>query len=187
MSHLDASEIVDALDGSLPPRRQAHARQCARCREEIASARSSLEAARAVDSAGHEPSPLFWEHFAARVRRAIDAEPAPRARWHWLPAIAGTSAVVIAALVFTLFSRGPAPETSDPRVPPAADAANGFDEQWLVVASAAEDLRWEDVEAAGLNVAPGSAEHAALELSGDERTELVRLLEAEIARMKSQG
>ena len=60
------------------------------------------------------------------------------------------------------------------------------DEAWAVVRVAAQDLRWEEAHAAGLTAYPGSAEGLALELTADERFELVRLLDAG-TRQKGQG
>jgi hypothetical protein len=47
-----------------------------------------------------EPSPLFWEHAARRVRAAVDAEP-PR-RSPWLGRLAWTGGGLVAALVAAL-------------------------------------------------------------------------------------
>ena len=45
---------------------------------------------------------------------------------------------------------------------------------------AADDLEWESAADAGIRATPGSAERVALEMSGAERRELERLIEAEI-------
>jgi len=53
-----------------------------------------------------------------------------------------------------------------------------------VVRTAADDLAWEDVTAAGITAHPGAAEGVAMELTADERTELARLIASE---MKASG
>src|SRR5262245_19463877 len=77
MSHLTERELVDVIDGALPPERQAHADACATCRGEIASLRAMLDEALTADVP--EPSPLFWEHFSARVREGVQQATVERA------------------------------------------------------------------------------------------------------------
>jgi hypothetical protein len=59
------------------------------------------------------------------------------------------------------------------------------DRSWGVVSQASEELGWEEVEAAGLAVPPGAADYAAGELSDEQQEELARLLQQELARLKS--
>jgi len=56
------------------------------------------------------------------------------------------------------------------------------DERWAVVRAAAEDLAWEDVQAAGIAASPGATEDVVLQLTADERSELARLLDQELKR-----
>ena len=56
------------------------------------------------------------------------------------------------------------------------------DEAWAVVRTAAIDLNWDDVREAGISAHPGDVERVALELSADERVELVRLLGEDLKR-----
>jgi hypothetical protein len=69
------------------------------------------------------------------------------------------------------------------RNPGAADAFDDdspeSDEAWSLVRTVADDVSWDDAAVEGLGVRPGSVEHAIAALSGDERSELVRLLQAE--------
>jgi hypothetical protein len=53
------------------------------------------------------------------------------------------------------------------------------DEAWALVRTVADDLSWDDAAAEGVGVRPGSAERAMMTLTVDERSELVRLLQAE--------
>jgi hypothetical protein len=201
MSHLNPSELIDLLDGTLPPDRRAHARECPRCRDEAERARLALDDAREVEM--REPSPLFWPQFAARVRRALDAEPPPS---RWLPhawrlspvALGVLAAAIVAAGVTVAWLLRPLPSGLEPPAsgiaavqpfPGAASAPpleNGeADAGWDLVAGFAESLEWDEVASAGVSLRPGAAERALLQLSEEQQEELVRLLEAEIGRLPS--
>ena len=127
-----------------------------------------------------EPSPLFWEHAARRVRAAVDAEPPRR-----LPGSAG--------------SRGREAAWSRRRLPrcsccsrarrmcrpsavavspaPAANEIGRLDEDsWMFVASLGGDLDVDAAARAGL-LAPGEATDRAMQaLDAEERAELATLL-----------
>lgn len=200
MSHLTAAEMIDLLEGTLADERRAHARECARCRDEAAQAAIAYEAAR--DAEIPEPSPLYWEHLSQRVHDAIRQAP-PHARWRalleWRGALAAAAAVMLLVIGTTLSWRagvGVSPpsapiaptiattaETSTTDALQNASLESGAD--WEVVAGAAEGMEWDTAGEAGLGVKPGAAEHAVLQLSDDQREELARMLQAEIARLKS--
>src|SRR5688572_11533457 len=97
MSHLSRDERLLALDGALDAARQAHLGSCASCRTDVETLGGVLARVRAVDVP--EPSPLFWDHLAARVGDAIAREPAPVAdRGGWSRRLAWAAvAVAIAA------------------------------------------------------------------------------------------
>jgi hypothetical protein len=201
--HLNDSEFADLIDEALPAERRQHLDRCESCRARAAGLPAVL--ARAVEAEVPEPSPLFWEHFSARVVAAIresspDGVPATW-RFGWLrrPAVVWVSAAAIAAVVLVAtLSRGiqpPEPNATVARVP-TTDATvlspvvniDGedleADQAWALVRTAADDMEWreEDAHAAGLNARPGSAERAVLELSPEERIELARLLDTELRR-----
>ena len=117
MNHLHDAEFVDLVDGTLPVERQAHAATCDTCRITSEALRATL-AATAHDPAP-EPSPLFWQHFAARVNAAIDT-PAAAAGGSWWSrprlAVAGFGAIVVAvlALMLAVPSERPVPERDMP-------------------------------------------------------------------------
>ena len=75
MSHLSRDERLLALEGGLEAPRQAHLASCRSCRTDVDALGRVLARVRAVDVP--EPSPLFWDHLAARVGDAIAREPAP--------------------------------------------------------------------------------------------------------------
>jgi hypothetical protein len=198
MRHLDETELVDFVERQLPAIRAEHVEDCDVCRARVETIASALIDVHADE--GYEPSPLFWDHFGARVSDAVRAEPPapPPLVWQWVrnPATAwATCASIAVLLMVTALWRAtlhaPIPRgTSGPMAPlsvatavagtsaeaPEADAA------WALVSAAADDLAWEDVRAAGIIAHPGSAEGVAMELTADERAELARLLEAEMKR-----
>lgn len=200
MTHLTDVEVVDWLDGTLPPARAAHLETCDACRTKATHLREAAARADAVEMP--EPSPLFWEHFSQRVHEGVRDAAAERpsgwlgwaqnATLRWATA----GAVLTLLLVSSVWwASAPPAERAVPHDATAsiADAAadadlDAFDpatdEAWALVRSVADDVSWDDASwddatADGLGVRPGSVEHAMAALTGDERSELVRLLQAE--------
>jgi hypothetical protein len=198
MSHLRPSEIIDAAEGVLGSARTAHARDCARCRDEIARAAAALSDARGAGLPSGEPSPLFWDHLSARVRTAMESQPPRRPRaWRlWAPAAAAAALALVAAIATTREGAKPNPPPAAPAVSvpssTVADAAlpgavDVDEDQWAFVADTAAELAWDEVEAAGFVASPGAADAAVLQLSDDQRQELAQLLEDEIGRLRQQS
>ena len=149
-----------------------------------------------------EPSPLFWDHFSARVRDEIANE--TPGRWGWTSGlrpwpVAAAAAVVVALLVASSVFRAPSnqptagtdrQEVADARPPAVApvdarrrpDDDVEVDEAWAVVRSVADDVVWDDVTDAGISARPGSADRAIQTLSAAERTELAALIAEELKR-----
>jgi hypothetical protein len=117
---LGPDEFVDLLEGQLPAARAAHVEACPACREQFAWLQGTLRDA--LDAPVPEPSPLFWNSLAARVRRDVDgAIGRSRRRWWDLPVLApavGLAAAV--ALLVATIARVP-PAVVDPVVRLAAD------------------------------------------------------------------
>ena len=136
-----------------------------------------------------EPSPLFWDHFSARVSEAVRGESPAPAPPPWMqrfssPLVAWAAAAAMAVLIMmtvvwraTLHApsgrarrAGARPDAATPAVDAVQVASAGAgdnidaDEAWAVVRTAAEGLAWEDAHAVGLSAHPGSAEGLALEL-----------------------
>jgi hypothetical protein len=201
MRHLSESEIVDLVDGTLAPARAAHLEACDACRTTANGLRDVL--AQAADAAIPEPSPLFWDHFSARVgadvRSADAAEPSGWFGWaagptvKWAMAGALLTILLVSGVWLSLWRTH---ATAPGRVPPVttatASAGRGEsgverldadspenDEAWALVRSVADDLTWDDAAEEGLGVRPEFAERALAALTRDERSELVRLLAAE--------
>jgi hypothetical protein len=188
--HLTDAEFIEHLDGGLRPERAAHLASCERCRRDAEGLAATLTDARSVEAP--EPSPLFWDHFSAQVREAID-QPAPSRLSAFLnalrrpgPALAGAAvvALVVIAGVWLRDVRPPVvPVVIDDSLavpePPLA-ASLESDLEWSFVAAMADGVDWDAADAAGLSIRPGAAERAAMQLSRDEQNELARLLREQV-------
>jgi hypothetical protein len=203
MTHLTEAEFVDLVDATLEPSREAHViahlRACEECRAVAVRMREAMSRAAAVDMP--EPSPLFWEHFSARVHEGVrEAESGAASTWfRWVRGETLTWAMSGALLTFLLVAgvwmsmwRADVPAPTDrattAATTPIADAASDrdvdafdpdTDQAWALVRTVADDVSWDDAEAVGVGARPGSAERAMATLTVDERSELVRLLQAE--------
>jgi hypothetical protein len=184
MTHLTSDELLDAMEGLLASDRQAHLAACDACRRELDDLASALNDAKHVSVP--EPSPLFWNHFSARVNDAIDAEPAGAPpqwlRWQVLLPI-GAAAVVILALMFAVPVQKQ-PEAVDAHAVEAGEVAQTPDDNWVMVATLVGDLDLDAATETGV-LEPGVAERAVLTLTAEEQQELTRLLKAELTRAKS--
>jgi hypothetical protein len=200
MTHLTDVEIVDFVEDALAPARAAHLETCDGCRRRAQDARDAL--ARALESDVPEPSPLYWERFSDRVRDGIRGTTPGAAGWRqWLDH-AGLRWALSGALVLAVIA-GAAwrvmaptmshpPASSQPAPPEASSAApaNGeatlddvsvdADPAWAVVRTLADDVPWSDAVDVGLAARPDAAERVADTLTSRERSELLRLLQAEI-------
>jgi hypothetical protein len=208
MTHLRESEFVDLLDHVLPAARARHVEECAACAEKIDLLRSTL--GRVSDVEVPEPSPLFWEHFSARVQAGVkDATPGELAPWSTWLSQAGFKWVVAGALVAVVGFAGFRVARIDSTRPPNGaivegptmrdassastaagdDLLDGLDGKaadddvaWGVVRAVADEVQWDDQVRANLAARPGTVERAVLSLKGEARAELIRLLEAETKR-----
>jgi hypothetical protein len=162
----------------------------------LQSALSAAVAARAA-----EPSPLFWDHFSARVKAAVAGERAPAVAWWRRPAVKlGCVAASVALVLVGVFAiprrsavvEAPAPAGPQLAAPASASSARpeaprvespgASDPAWAVIRAAASGMALDEAHAAGLNVRPGSIEGALVTLTPPERSELQRLLRAELRR-----
>lgn len=197
-SHLSPDVIIDVAEERGSPQALRHAAECARCRDQVAEVRTALTLAAGVDVP--EPSPLYWDHLAARIGHAIATEPVPAAAgwfrgWRlWASAAAAAAAVLVLAVAVTTRQDGPGvrPLPAGPVVTTAgAGGAAGADVSltsdlddgtWALVTVLSEELDGDELEMVALEPVTGTAERVLDELSLDEQGELVRLLEAELAR-----
>lgn len=199
MKHLSETELVELIEGELTPERARHAEGCARCGEKAAALRAVRDEAR--EGEWPEPSPLFWDHFAARVSDTIAQEPAPAVAPGWAaslrhPAVTWAAAASLAVLLMVgALWRATVVAPGRPAAPPVASTSQPLDADpledlddlekdaaWVKVRSVAGDFAWEDAQSIGIAARPGSAERAVMELSNEERAELARLLANELKR-----
>ena len=188
MTHLNETELIDLVEGTLPAARAAHAAACDACRTQADVLRRTIAMASAVPD--RSPSPLFWEHFGARVNERIDARRSP-GRWFPVPRFAfvglGTLAVLLVAFNLVVGPRDPGPASpsmsaavsGEDATPAEADDLDQ-DAEWAIVRAAADELDIDAARAQGLAMKPGSVDRIAMELTEAERAELIRLVQEEI-------
>jgi hypothetical protein len=181
--HLTSHELIDDLDGTLDRPRAAHLDACARCREQ-AAALSGVMTELGADEVP-EPSPLFWEHFSARVRQstAEAAAPASGLARVWKPAAAllGACAAGLLLAAVLWWPAGGRPASPDARVADISveDPILADDGPWTLIVLAAESVAWDEA-ADHFPVAPDVADEAVAGLSSAERAEFARLIQADL-------
>jgi predicted anti-sigma-YlaC factor YlaD len=183
--HLSPREVVDALEEGLSPERGRHLDGCRRCREQLARVSETFEVVRGSGEVP-EPSPLFWDHFQARVRERTEGVPMPEAgwrAWRWRALAVAAPGLLAAMVVVTLgrqaqpgLERIPTPAAPAAETPAAliADGSVGAPD-WPEMLDLTADLAVEQLRV----VAPvrgGAAESLLEDFTEDERAELVRLL-----------
>src|SRR5262245_52523434 len=208
MQHLSGDEFVDLVEGIVSDVDLPHLASCDRCRGQLAD----LRAARAMAAEKEvvdvpEPSPLFWDHFSARMREAVANEPAPpdgwwQRLWSWPGVLAPVSAVAAVIVVAAVVFRSPAPSTPS-QVATAPSSASrsvgntagptpGYSLELLgdniaddvslaLVADLTDQLGLDAAADAGLT-SDNSAEHAVTHMSAAELAQLERLLTEEMSR-----
>jgi anti-sigma factor RsiW len=186
--HLSPQDFIDALDGRLDAARARHLDGCDACGAELVHLRAVVDDVTSA-TVVPEPSPLFWNHFSQRVREATDAQPLPGGRFAWTAGwqslVALTAAVAVVVAV-GLRNRQPATTpTSEPASSAAATLAApsipGEDGSWDFMVLLAADLPADELQQIAAPV-PGAADTLASHLTLEQRTELVRLLKAEMGR-----
>ena len=193
--HLRPDELIDLAEGTRAESSATHLAECAVCRLHLEELKATMSAAADVNVP--EPSPLFWDHFSARVHDAVAAEGLPRRSfWTWprvvIPAVSVATTVLAVAITLNWGSadRGipplPAVGPGPVALPLAsaellADPQSAGDTALTLVAELSSDMDLETAREAGL-AARGSAEHAVTHLTGSELRELQRLLQEELAR-----
>jgi hypothetical protein len=187
-THLREQEFVDALDGSLEVNRLEHLEDCVSCRAELDSLRALLGD---VTPAGAvpDPSPLFWDHFSERVRRATAAMPAVRpvawwqSAWRPLVGIAAAAAVVSLVLVARTW-RAEAPPQVVVESTPVDVFGEDAESSVAFLSAAASDLSWEEARAADLTPRPQAVYNAIQQLTTAQRAELVKLIREDLRSME---
>ena len=145
-----------------------------------------------------EPSPLFWNHLSQRVRDAVAVEPVPSPSWTsrfnlaWAGGMAGAVAVALIAMTLSVRHQ-PAGEPGGAAAPLVADVIGVTgalpsledDASWAVMGELASEINFDEAGAAGLALAPGGAEGALSQMSGDEQRAVVELLQQEMKNSKT--
>jgi hypothetical protein len=201
MAHLSPEELCDLIEVEghaevSPSSQRIHLTECSACQLRLDDAKKVL--ALVSDVAVPEPSPLFWDHLSVRVRDAVRLErEAPASPWKgWLSwrtwptgqavAVGAVASVVVLASAVAIWRESPSPtapiSTAAGDQLGAGDAPLPEDEASLsLLAGLAGELSWEDVSEAGLSMRRGTVESVMMELTAEERLELQRLLQKELA------
>ena len=204
-THLSSQEIVSALgarDGTLTAARQSHLDGCASCQAQVEELRAVMEdASEGADVP--EPSPLFWDHFQARVLTAVQSEVRPErdawwTKWMDTRTLVTLSATVVAvvASVALYMNRPVAPVpsvvTDSGNVVESgvvADASTSLDPpvgngvenaEWEFVASVMGDLEGDDIHEV-LAPSRDAVDSAFEALTDAERDRFVKLLKSGLA------
>jgi hypothetical protein len=184
--HLTPEQMIDVAEGARPEIDIPHLASCEQCRRQVADLRDAMSASASADVP--EPSPLFWDHFSARVTEAVASSKqkpwwivslAP-ATWSRAAVALVAAAVVIAAAVMVRSShRAPAQSAVAQR---HAEPTLADDPLLDLVADLGVDVDWESAAEVGLTTREGTADRAVTQLNEEERAELQRLLEQELKR-----
>ena len=179
-THLSPDDLAAAADGTLGDEVAGHLDQCAVCRAAVSELSSVLTALKSETV--HEPSPLFWDHFSARVREATaHVTPPERRVWMFGQPVLALGALAAVALVLLVWSSSrrdravsppPAMATTASETPADAEVA------WQAMSEMAAAMTADDVRSATAS-APERASVLS-ELSDDERAAFVELLKREI-------
>jgi hypothetical protein len=192
MRHFTPEQLIALAEDAgtkLSESQTRHLDQCAECRHQVADLRATMVAVE--DATVPEPSPLFWDHFSARVRDAVAAEPnlpplGPEP-WAWFRTkTLWLGAAIVAALVVAVIVRidRSAPSSTVSISTSGAEAVDPFgaaeDASLSLVADLAADLDWEAASEAGFTTRVGV--DAVTQLTEAERRELRQLLQGELGR-----
>lgn len=190
MKHLTPRELIEAAEHSAPPARMTHVEDCQACASAVAELRAALGEARLAADVP-EPSPLFWDHFSARVKEATSAEPVPHARWWagvWRPVVAVASLAAVAVVGWSVLVTPVAVDVPDvgteaslelPGIDDVPELPDGWEvdtEAWAAVTSVAGQIGVDSVR----TLVPPSGAGLLEDLNARELQEFARLLRAEM-------
>ena len=212
MTHLKEEQLIDLAEGTRPESAEPHLASCDRCRAELAELRAVLSVATEVEVP--EPSPLFWDHFSARVRDAVANQAADASEsagsvrrgwasrtWGWrllVPAAALAALVLAAAIAVRSPLESGSGDVSTAGASATAEVAPGRDvvdevdvaarvdddPSLSLLADLASELDWDDAVQAGLMTGSASLDRVVFDMSADERQELRRILNDELENRK---
>jgi hypothetical protein len=194
MKHLSPEQLLDVVEGTASPERAGHAASCGVCRRKAEALQDALSLAGADPVP--EPPPFFRERLAARVSEALRQERTGSAwwrsrRWQWVPSALALVLVVAGVGVAVRHDRGAgapgaggaaavlAPVPGSPEGPEGAALVD--DPSWSLVSDLSADMTLDDVESAGGLPAAGGIDRALLQFDDAERSELAKIIRAELA------
>jgi hypothetical protein len=196
MGHLTSPQLIDVAENNATDVSEtllSHVRSCAACQRQLEDLRATMAAVSEVPVP--EPSPLYWDHFSARVRDAVAKErvgnQAGFERWSWLRAktlwLAAASVAVLAVVVTLRVDREPASTSSigstTVSIADVGEPLDPADDPSLsLVGDLAADLDWDAASEAGFTTHVGVDNDAITQLSDGERHELHQLLKGELGR-----
>jgi hypothetical protein len=110
--HLTSEELLDLAEGTRSESSAPHLLKCDRCRQQLNELRDVL-ATLQVDVP--EPSPLFWDHFSARISEAVASDPKSSRSWfgigRWSWGVAAAMSAVVLAIAVSRIPKTPAGTT----------------------------------------------------------------------------
>jgi hypothetical protein len=195
MGHLTPDQFSDCAEGVETESARSHWLSCSACRTQVEVLRATVTAARDVDVP--EPSPLFWDHFSARVHEAVEAEASRSAKrtLRWVPGKfvwAGSAALILLAGWIGFRGNWSMERTSSTRalsaerVEPSGEPSGASDDPALsFVADLASDLDWDGASEAGLTTHVDVDDDMVAQLNDGERRLLHELLKGELARPRT--
>jgi hypothetical protein len=203
MFHLSPDAFVDLLDGTIAEAQMPHLATCERCREQLSQLRATWQTA--VHAEMHadvpEPSPLFWDHLAARIRESVSEEVAqprpaavferglfghlraPRLSWWSIGGLVSAVGAVALAVAMQIprttepvVRESVASQSPAPQIVATTEPANTVeqDETLGFVTDLASGVDWD--AAVGFEPSPGEVDRSVASLNEGERVELQRLL-----------
>jgi hypothetical protein len=174
MKHLTPQQVIAVLEGTPDAASRSHLAACVPCQGEIDALRS-INATISTHAAVPEPSPLFWPHFASRVREAVAAEPMTPPWWRgmWRP-VAGVAVALTCVALVVLVNVTRVPDVALPSTPEVAEVV---DPSGALVAQLAATASWEDLQQIVPTSSDGTADMLAA-LTPAERAAFVRLLKS---------
>ena len=192
--HLTPEELIDLAEGARSESAAPHLQSCEVCRHQIVALRATMSAAADLDVP--EPSPLFWDHLSQRVREAVAAEESSVSRFpghsgpRWASlgswrawAIAGVAAAVMISVYVTAPGTSTPPSDRAAQSPAALEPFGAADDPSLIlVADLTEQMDSEAINETGWSSHVGAVDEVVASLTDDERHELQRLLNEELAK-----
>jgi hypothetical protein len=182
--HLTSEELLDLAEGTRSESSAPHLVECDKCRQQLSELRDVMTT---LHVGVPEPSPLFWDHFSARVSEAVASDAKSVRSWfgigRWSWGIAAAMSAVVLTIAVSRIPKTPAETTPGSATVvaevPAADIGSTLaadDPSFVLLRDLAGNLDWDAATEVGIGMDVGSADTAVAELSAAERTELQRLL-----------